>query len=114
MYTPQQLLVDVLWVLGLAGALATFSYMSWYRSLRGWRWVHTLLLPRSLAPLCGSLALFALGMALNAALADQPPPWWQTTAWSILALLFAVQFVIYTNAGRRNGWDTPIEENKQP
>ena len=114
MMTPQQILAEALWALGPAGALATFSYMSWYRSVQGWQWRHVLLLPRMLAPLCGSLALFALGMALTAAVAGNPTPWWQTTAWGFLSLLFIVQCALYTNAGRRAGWDLPIEGNEQP
>jgi phosphoglycerol transferase MdoB-like AlkP superfamily enzyme len=114
MFTPQDLFIDALWVLGLAGVLATLSYMSWYRNLRRWSWRTMSAMPLMLSPLCFSLALFCLGMALNGAGTDQSSPWWQTAAWSVLTLLFAVQCVMVTRDGRRKGWDTPIEGSKEP
>lgn len=114
MITLQSLFADALWVLGLAGALATFSYMAWYRDFNGWRWKVVLKLPRLLAPLCLSLTLFSVGMLLAGLFAFYPSPWWQTAAWSVLSLLFALQSAVYLRAGRRRGWDIPIEESKQP
>ena len=102
-----------LWIFGLAGVLATFSYTSWYRSLRGWRWNLVVTLPRFLSPFCISLTLFCTGMALGA-VTNVTPSWWQLAAWSILAVVFVVFAARITLAGRRNGWDTPIEEIKQP
>ena len=61
----------------------------------------------------GRLELFAIGLAINGISAIQPAPWWETIAWSILALLFAVQTVIYGIAGLRYGWDTPLEEREK-
>jgi hypothetical protein len=112
MLSLQNLIINALWVLGLAGVLATFSYMSWYRSARSWRWQRVFSLPRMLIPLSVSLELFSIGLAINGLTAFQPAPWWETTAWSILALLFAVQTVIYGLAGLRHGWDTPLEERE--
>lgn len=109
----QNLVVNTLWVLGLAGVLATLSYMSWYRSARGWRWGRIFSLPRMLIPLSVSLEFFSIGLAINGVMAPQPAPWWETTAWSILAFLFAVQTVIYGLAGLRHGWDTPLEERSE-
>jgi hypothetical protein len=43
-------------------------------------------------------------------LATLQAPWWETVAWSALAVLFTVQTVAYGIAGARNGWDTPLEE----
>jgi hypothetical protein len=63
-----------------------------------------------LIPLSVSLELFAIGLAINGATALQPAPWWETIAWSLLALLFAFQTVMYGLAGMRHGWDTPLEE----
>ncbi|NJN83492.1 MAG: hypothetical protein HC802_15225 [Caldilineaceae bacterium] len=110
MFDLFDVLIDALWVLGLAGLLATFSYMSWYRGLQGWSWGYALSVPRMLFPLCLSLTIFCVGLALNGVTSFQPAPWWETTAWSILALLFAVQTVIYGVAGLRHGWDTPLEK----
>lgn len=110
MLTVQSLIDNALWIVGLAGLLATLSYMAWYRSARGWRWKRVFSLPRMLIPLSVSLELFSIGLAINGITAVQPAPWWETTAWSILALLFAMQTVIYGVAGFRYGWDTPLEE----
>jgi len=114
MITFPSLLFNSLWVLGLAGALATMSYMSWYRSERGWKWGRTLSVARTLAPLSVSLALFCSGMALSGAISAWPAPWWQTSAWGVLTLLFTIQAIQYVLLGRRISWDTPIERTKHP
>jgi hypothetical protein len=103
----------VLWILGLAGVLATLSYSSWYRSLIGRPWSTMVTLPHFLSPFCISFAVFCTGMALGA-VTDPTPSWWQLAAWSILAVIFVVFAVRTTRAGKRNGWDTPIEEIRQP
>jgi hypothetical protein len=110
MVTLEYLMTNALWIVGLAGVVATFGYMSWYRSAHGWRWRRVFSLPRMLIPLSVSLELFAIGLAINGVTALQPAPWWETIAWSILALLFAFQTVMYGLAGIRHGWDTPLEE----
>ncbi len=110
MFSLQEILIDALWILGIAGVLATLSYMSWYRSVQSLSWRHVFSLPRALIPLCVSMEIFCIGIAVNGVLAVQPAPWWETAAWSILALLFAVQTIAYGVAGTRNGWDTPLEE----
>jgi hypothetical protein len=102
-----------LWILGLAGVLATISYHFWYGSLGARRWGEMVTLPRFLSPFCISFALFCTGMALGA-ITNRTPSWWQLAAWSILAFIFAVFAARMTLAGRRSGWDTPIEEIKQP
>ena len=109
----QDVLTNALWVLGLAGLLATFSYTSWYRGQRLWGWRYLFSLPRMLVPLCVSIEFFCIGLAVNGAIAYQPAPWWETAAWSILALVFALQTVIYGWAGVQRGWDTPIEERDE-
>ena len=114
MITPQSLLANILWLFGLSGVLATFSYFAWYRKLYGLTWRALWGMPRMLAPLSLSLSAFCTGMAWAGAADYQPSPWWQTIAWTVLALLFAVQFVLYVRAGRRTGWDNPVEENKEP
>jgi hypothetical protein len=110
MLTVQSIVVNALWIVGLAGVLATLSYTAWYRSAQGWRWRQVFSLPRMLIPLSVSLELFSIGLAINGISATPPAPWWETAAWSILALVFAVQTVIYGVAGLRYGWDTPLEE----
>src|SRR4051812_4330524 len=108
----QDVLAGALWILGLAGLFATLSYMSWVRSRRLWGWRYVFSLPRMLIPFCLSLEVFCMGLAINGALAYQPAPWWEIAAWSGLALVFALQTVIYGWAGVRRGWDTPIEERE--
>jgi len=112
MISWQTILSDALWVLGLAGALATLSYMSWYRSVVGWSWGKAFSTPRTLAPLSLSMELFSIGLAMNGFTAYQRAPWWETAAWSIMVVLFAVQTVMYGIAGARYGWDTPVEGRK--
>lgn len=109
MLSLQSITADILWILGLAGVLATVSYVSWYRSVQSWSWGYALNLPRVLVPLCVSLELLCIGLAVQGLTAYQRAPWWETLAWTALAVLFAVQTVVYGVAGMRFGWDTPVE-----
>jgi hypothetical protein len=111
MFSLTDVLIDALWVLGLAGLLATFSYMDWYRGLQVWRWRQTWSRPCLLAPLSLSLALFSLGLALNGYMAYQPDPWWQTALWAVMAFLFAGQSFLYGLAGSRQGWSIPVDRS---
>lgn len=109
MISVQSLIADALWVLGLAGALATVSYAGWVRGIQQWTGAHILTTPLLLAPLSLSLFLFSGGMALAGLFSDWPAPWWQIIAWSVLSVLFGVQGGLYTRTGLRTGWDAPIE-----
>jgi hypothetical protein len=102
-----------LWLLGLAGVLATLSYADWLASLHHRRRRSIMVLPRLLSPFCLAFAVFGSGMAL-AAITNPSPSWWQIAAWSILAVIFAFYAATIMQAGRRNGWDTPIEGMRQP
>lgn len=113
MISLTDVLIDALWVLGLAGVFATFSYMDYYRRLLGWRWRDAWSRPRLLAPLSLSLFVFSVGVGLNGATAFQPDPWWQTALWAVMGVLFAWQTVIYWMAGRRRGWDRPLEDESE-
>lgn len=110
MFSLEEIFIDALWIIGIAGVLATLSYMGWYRSANGLTWRRLFSLPRILIPLCVSMEIFCIGIAVNGVLAQPPAPWWETVAWSALVVLFAVQTVAYGIAGARNGWDTPLEE----
>lgn len=99
--------------MGLAGVLATLSYVDWYRGQQRWRWRTMLALPRLLSPFSLSFTLFCTGMALSAML-NPSPVWWQIAAWGVLAVIFAFYAVQFTLTGRRTGWDTPIEGTRQP
>lgn len=109
MFTLTDVLIDALWILGLAGVFATFSYIDYYRHLRRWRWRDVWQRPCLLMPLSLSLTIFSLGLALNGVTAYQSAPWWETLVWSAMALIFAWQTSLYVRAGRRKGWDQPIE-----
>ena len=113
MLTLPSLLSAGLWILGLAGVLATVSYADWRRSLHQHRWSSIMTLPRLLSPFCLSFTLVCSGMAL-AAITYSSPSWWQIGAWSLLAVIFACLAAVTTLAGRRNGWDTPFEGMRQP
>jgi hypothetical protein len=109
MFTLTDVLIDALWVLGLAGVFATFSYMDYYRHLRHWRWRETWQRPCLLGPLSLSLTIFSLGLALNAATASPSAPWWESVIWIAMTLLFAWQTFFYSRAGQKAGWDVPVD-----
>jgi sterol desaturase/sphingolipid hydroxylase (fatty acid hydroxylase superfamily) len=109
MFSLVDVLIDAVWVLGLAGTLATFSYIDWYRRCRNWRWRDAWNRPKMLVPLSLSLAVFCLGVALNGFTAYQPAPIWETAIWALMTLLFAAQTVIYWRHARGHGWDEPLD-----
>lgn len=57
MFSLQEIFIDALWMIWIAGVLATLSYMNWYRSANGWSWRRLFSLPRMLIPLCVSMEL---------------------------------------------------------
>ena len=105
----QGLIIDFLWILGLAGVLATVSFAAWSSSVSHRRMSVVMRTPRFLAPLCIGLEFFSIGMAVSGLLAYQRAPWWETLAWSIFVILFGMQAILYGLAGTRDGWDTPVE-----
>ena len=109
MFTLQDVLIDAIWILGLAGLLAIGSYFDWYRRVREWTWGYTLRTWRFLFSLSLSLTVFCIGMTLNGVVSMQRAPMWETLAWSLLSLLLLVQSVIYGVAGDNYGWDTSME-----
>jgi hypothetical protein len=88
-----------LWILGLAIALASFSYAEWWRSLHRRRLREALNTPRFLAPFSAGLALFSVGLALSSS------RWWEAALWGALMASFALQAGAYWRAGARHGWD---------
>ena len=60
-------------------------------------------------PLSLSLTIFSLGVGLSGATAYQPAPWWETAVWGAMTVIFAWQTLLYTQVGRRQGWDQPME-----
>lgn len=112
MFTPIGVAADVVWVLGLSGTLATVSYMAWYRGICQWNWRTTFSVPRMLAPLCVSMCTFCVGLMLSDLTSARPASWWETLVLSSLALVFAIQAVVYVRLGLRCGWNIPVEANK--
>lgn len=90
---------NALWIVGLATALAAFSYTDWQRSLQT---------PKpSLRQALGSAgfqAAFSLGMVLFCAgLALGSDRVWEIVAWAVLGLLFAWQGISAWLTLRRSG-----------
>lgn len=85
-----------LWILGLAVALAAFSYVDWWRRVQSPR--QSL---RQALGWPGFQAAFSLGMVLFCAgLALDSQPWWQTALWAVLGVLFAWQGIVALRAAR--------------
>jgi hypothetical protein len=78
--------------------------------VKRWTWSYTL----EYAHAVGAIQLFhsflfSGGMTLSGLFSAWPSSWWQLIAWSVLTALFGVQAVLFIRAGRRAGWDAPIE-----
>ncbi len=108
MLTLRSVFLNALWVLGLSGLLATFSFMDWYRQQQGWRWKKTFTVARFLAPMSLSLMFTCIGIGGAGWVGYAPSPWWQTTLWLVLAVSFLIQFISYLRFARKNGWDTSV------
>jgi hypothetical protein len=74
-----------LWVLGLAGMLATLSYLDYYARIRGQPVRQVLNAPMFVRPFSWAAVVFCLGVAASGG------SWWQRAAWAVLAVLFGVQ-----------------------
>jgi hypothetical protein len=48
MFSLEEIFIDALWIIGIAGVLATLSYMGWYRSAKRLTWRRLFSLPRML------------------------------------------------------------------
>jgi hypothetical protein len=108
--TLADVFIDALLVLGLAGVLATASFIDARRRVRGWTWAVTLRLPRMLVPLCISLVLVCARMALRHATGVWAGAPWLFAAWGLLLVVFLGAAVVIATLGRRYGWDTPVQE----
>lgn len=89
---------NALWVVGLAVALAAFSYTEWWRHLQTPR--------QSLRQALsgpGFQVTFSLGMVLFCTgLALSSKRWWEIAAWAVLGVLFAWQGINAWRALRRS------------
>ncbi len=117
MVTLQGVVVDALWLIGLAALLATAGYLGWSRQLNGWQWRHILQTPRSRMSVALSLFLIASGAALNGLTDRRHDPGWAVMAWLLLSFLLFIQFiqaVFAARAGDQHGWDSATEGNHRP
>lgn len=105
MLTLADVFIDALLVLGLAGVLATASFMDACRRVRGWNWSLALSMPCMLVPLCSSLLLVSARMAVR----PGGSPWFGAL-WALLSVIFLGAAVVIASLGRRHGWDTPVKE----
>jgi hypothetical protein len=82
------LLSNSLWVLGLAIALAAFSYISWQASTQNERTLSLLKTP-------GSLTAFSIaGLLFCAGLAATSDAILEIVIWGVLVVLFLIQIII--------------------
>jgi hypothetical protein len=89
----QKALLHTPWVLGVAGVVATWSYMSWYRHIPRWSIVDALGTPMFQTPLYASLTLFCLGLLLIEIVLP-PQTLWRPGIWGLFGLFFAIQSVM--------------------
>lgn len=112
MSTFQPLLINSVWVLGLAGVLATLSYMDWYRAVRQWTFRQTFQRPVALVPLYLSLTCFCAGLLLNEVLFSRLnfamfSTLWRPLVWVGFTLFFAYQSfqtIMYGRRYRKDAW----------
>ncbi len=74
-----------LWVLGLAGMVATLSYFDYCAWSQGKPVRQVLKAAMFVRPFSWAVATFCLGVAASSG------SWWQRVAWAALAVLFGVQ-----------------------
>lgn len=117
----ETVLADALWVIGLAGLLATASYTNWRWQInrlmktrqnqlipQGWRAAWGALETRF--ALSVSLTLIAAGAAWRGLL-DEGRIHWQMIAWGLLFFLLFIQTVLVARAGHKSGWASSPEGN---
>jgi hypothetical protein len=105
---------DVLWIMGVSGAVATISYMYWLRTLEYRSWRFLLSTPQFLFPLCLSSTLTCAGAAIGGRSSVLPVAWYETLVWAALAAVFAYWSVECYLAGHKNGWKTSTEGMSWP
>lgn len=105
-------MVNALWLIGLAGLLATVGYLDRRRELQRRQWRHLLSVSRARMPLALSLMLIAIGIALSDLTGKRHDSGWVTVAWCILSFLLFILFIqtfFYAWAGDQHGWDSSTE-----
>jgi len=82
------LLVNSLWIIGLALALSTLSYASWQASITRQKTWHKLKEPGYLISFSIAAVLFCAGLA------GTSDTTWETILWAVLGLLFLIQLFV--------------------
>lgn len=103
------LAANSLWILGLALALATFSYASWQASFYHERTRDRLKRPGTMIVFSAAAVLFCAGLATTS---DSTL---EIVLWSVLGVLFIVQIVALFRQKRAEELDTAeAAEDSQP
>jgi hypothetical protein len=114
MVTLQNVLVDTLWVIGLAGLLATISDRAWRRHRHQWSWRQAYATPRARLAVSFSPLLVCSGAAGRSILSRHPGEPWPAVVWVILSILYIIQTVSYARVGDKYGWDSSTEGTYRP
>lgn len=93
-------LANSLWILGLAMALATFSYASWQASLHHERTLDRLKRSEILIAFSLSALLFCSGLAATS------DTLLEIVIWSVLGFLFLVQIILTVYQNRKSTNET--------
>ena len=109
MVTVLGVLCNSLWILGLAGVLATFSYTNWRRQqpnlsaadgkTTDTSWKTAMQSAEFGKPVSLSMFVTSVGIGASGWQATPPQPLWQTLLWFVLALFFVAQFFAYFKQG---------------
>ena len=79
------IVINGLWVLGLAGMLAALSYFDYHAKTHTLSVRQMLNKPVFVRPFSWAAVVFCVGVAASGG------SWWQRVAWVVLAILFAAQ-----------------------
>lgn len=88
------ILVHLPWILGLAGLLATFSHLDWYRRRRGWRMHEGMGRPLAQIAIYANLSVFCLGLSLAEVRIPSSGPRWMGFAWGLFGLFYTAQTIL--------------------
>lgn len=92
--------IHIPWILGMAGLLATFSHIDWYRRRRSWRMRKGIGRPLAQAAIYANLAIFCLGLALVEIRIPGSGPQWMGWAWGLFGLFYVAQTILALYAFR--------------
>ena len=93
---------NALWILGLSVALAAWSHISWWASVRRQRLRRALSLPLFVVPFSTGMLMFSASLAWGAA------RWWERVLWAGLALWFVWEIVSSARRAHSEGWSGQI------